>query len=562
LVKRDAVHQLLVPPSVLRSLSEEFEKISGVSLVSDEPAKLTQSQPTDLELARKRAWLTQIIQGGVNVRGGKKTNLVDVTFQSINPVFAAEIANGLVAAYIEEGLDSQLNRSQQTTRWFSQRIEGLRASLDQSQARLQQFLVDENLLNTSRNEQITTAELQSLNSEYIIARANLDELAKRYGARHPKLKDARAEAGATKSRLDVASKAVSFNREKQVKLELLERDVKRNNDFYEAFLSKFKEADLSSSGTQVASARIIDRALPPGGPIYPQKQTIILTWTLGGLLLGLGLAFLREQLDSTFKSGRMVEEKLGLPLFGVVKSMGAEVASVERHYLENTRSVFSEAINHIRTGVMYSDVDNPPQVLVVTSSVQSEGKTTLASNLALSYAQLGPTLLIDADLRRPRIKHIIDNHSTKGLVEFVAGAATFDECVIHDKDQNNLYILNSGTTPPNPLELLASEKFSQVLHDLRKKFTYIVIDTAPVLPASDAVVLGRLCDSVLLAIESDRTTHHMARDAIKRMNASNVTVAGLILTQANVSKGNPYQYGGYYGYGAYAYIEDKHKAKS
>jgi capsular exopolysaccharide synthesis family protein len=171
-------------------------------------------------------------------------------------------------------------------------------------------------------------------------------------------------------------------------------------------------------------------------------------------------------------------------------------------------------------------------------------------------------LLSDADLRRPRIKHIIDNDATTGLGELVAGVASFDRCVIRDRDQKNLYILNSGTTPPNPLELLASDKFSQVLNGFRKKFSYIIIDTAPVLPASDAVVLGRLCDSLLLAIESDRTTHHMARDAIKRLNASNVSVAGLILTQANMKKGNPYQYGGYYGYGAYAYVEDSQKTRS
>jgi len=561
LIERDDVHKLLVPPSALLSLASEFTRVTGISLFEElEPAVQNRELGPD-EIARKHAWLTQVIKNGVNVSGGEKTNLVEVKFNSINPTFAAEIANGLVAAYIEEGLDSQLNRSQQTTRWFSQRIEGLRVSLDESQSRLQQFLIDENLLDTSRNEQITTAELQSLNSEYIAARANLSEVAKRYGTRHPKLKEARTEVNATKGRLDLASRAVSSNREKQVKLGLLEREVKRNSDYYETFLSKFKEADLSSSGTQVASARIIDRALPPGGPIYPQKQRIVMTWTFAGLFFGLALVFLRQQLDSTFKSGRMVEEKLGIPLFGVVQSMGSNLASVERHYLENTRSIFSEAINHIRTGVMYSDIDNPPQVLVVTSSVQSEGKTTLASNLALSYAQLGKTLLIDADLRRPRIKHIVENNATAGLVEYVAGVVSFDQCVIRDQSEKNLYILNSGTTPPNPLELLASEKFSRVLDSLKQQFTHIIIDTAPVLPASDAVVLGRLCDSLLMAIQSDRTTHHMARDAIKRLNASNVSVSGLILTQANIKKGNPYQYGGYYGYGAYAYVEDNKKPK-
>lgn len=560
LVERNSVQSLLVPPSTIRSLASEFKRISGIELISEPPISPNKKVLTEVERNSKRAWLTRVVQGGVSVKGGDKTNLVTVTFNSINPDFAAEIANGLVDAYIEEGLDSQSNRSQQTTRWLSQRIDGLRTTLDQAQLNLQRFLVQENLLDTSRSQQITTAELQSLNSEYISARASFDELTKRYGARHPKISKARAELQAAKSRLDRTSKTIASTREKQVELERLEQEVRSNQDLYEAFLAKFREADLSNSGSQVASARIIDKALPPNGPIYPNKQKIIVTWTLGGLLLGLGLAFLRVQLDSTFKNGRMVEEKLALPLFGVVQSLTKDVKSIERHYLQNTRSVFSESINHIRTGVMYSNVDNPPQVLVITSSVQSEGKTTLASNLALSYAQLGSTLLIDADLRRPRIKHIIKTQGSKGLVDVVAGLASYDEAIHKDKDQSNLSILNAGTTPPNPLELLASERFALILGELRSRFTYIIIDTAPVLPASDAVVLGRLCDALVMVIQSDRTTHHMARDAVKRLNASKVGVDGLVLTQANIKKGNPYQYGGYYGYGAYAYVEDKSKA--
>ena len=557
LVDRESVQRDLIAPSFSRSLIAEFSKFTGIKISEDVEVSSPKKAITPEQRARTKSWLTSVIQGGVNVSGGEKTNLVQVTFNSINPNFAAEIANSLVDAYIEQGLDSQLNRSQQTTRWLSQRLDDLRTTLDGAQQNLQTFLINEGMLDTSRTNQITNSELQSLNEEYIAAQSRFADLAKRYGARHPRMSEARAELNASKARLDSKSRVISSSRDKQIELARLERDVQANQELYEAFLTKFKEADLSASGSQVASARIVDKALAPGGPIYPQKQRIIMTWLFGGLLLGIGLSLLREQLDTTFKNGRALEEKLGLPLFGIVQSMVENVDTVERHYLDNKRSVFSESINHIRTGITYSNVDNPPSVIVITSSVQSEGKTTVASNLALSYAQLGSTLLIDADLRRPRIKHIIENDTTVGLVDCVAGAANIDAAIRQDTDEANLFILKSGTTPPNPLELLASESMANIIEELREKFSYIIIDTAPVLPASDAVVLGQLCDALLMVVQSDRTTHHMARDAIKRLSASRVDVAGLILTQANIKKGNPYQYGGYYGYGAYAYIEDK-----
>ena len=558
LVEKGALHKLLVQPTFVNSIISEFNSITGNS--STPASVINETQPLSLtveEKQRKKAWLTGVIQRGVNVSGGEKTNLVQVTFNSINPQFAADIANALVEAYIEQGLDSQLNRSQQTSQWLSKRIDDLKSTLDLAQNDLQKFLVDEGMLDSTRSSQITTAELQALNQEYIAARTNFDELGKRYGARHPKIAEARAELNAAKSRLDRRSRLVSSTREKEIELSRLERDVAVNQELYEAFLAKFKEADLSSSGSKVASARIIDRALPPGSPIYPQKQKIILLWTFAGLCLAIGLAFIREQLDTTFKTARSIEEKLKLPLYGVVQKVTDKKCIVEREYLENTRSVFSEAINHIRTGVMYSDVDNTPKVMVVTSSVQGEGKTTVASNLALSYAQLGNTLLIDADLRRPRLKHIIDTDAKFGLVDSVAGVAELSSCIKRDKQEEKLYILKSGTTPPNPLELLASSRFSSLIEELKSKFDYIIIDTAPVLPASDAVVLGQLCDALLMVVQSDRTTHHMVRDSIKRLNASNVNVTGMILTQADIKKENPYRYGGYYGYGAYSYVQDK-----
>ena len=564
LAQRSDVSSMLVVPSLRDQLTAQLESLLGIELASPSPSVEQDSVSlnlSDADLERRKAWLTSIVKGGVSVNGGEKTHLVQVTFNSTNPEFAAEIANALVTAYIDQGLDSQADRSQQTTRWLSGRIDDLKVALDDSQQALQSFLVAEDMLASTQGNQITNSELQTLNNEYNSAVANRDELAKRYGARHPKMTEANAEVAAVKSRLDQKSSQIAGSRVKVSELDRLERDVARNQELYDAFLTKFREADLSSSGTRLASARIVDPALPPGYPIYPQKKRIVFLWTIGGMLLGIGFAFLREQLDTTFKGARQLEEKMGLPLFGVLQSMEEDLEQVETYYIHNKRSVFSESINHIRTGVMYSDVDNPPKVVLITSSVQSEGKTTLASNLALAYAQLGPTILIDADLRRPRIKHIIKSKTKFGLVDYVAGTVSLKECVEQNPEETNLYVLNSGTTPPNPLELLASDKFKRTLATLKERFSYIVIDSAPVLPASDAIVLGKMSDALLLAVQSDRTTHHMVREALKRLSASKVSVKGLVLTQATMKKGNPYHYGGYYGYGAYAYayVEDDSK---
>ncbi len=554
LVERQSVQQLLVPPGVIQSLLNEFSRLTGLQLqpVYVEPIEALELTPE--QAALKKKWLTSIIQSGVSVSGGDRTNLVRVTFQSTNSNFAAEIANALVDAYIEQSLDSQANRSQQTAIWLSQRIVDVKSSLDAAQSRLQLFLTDQGMLDSSRSSQITDNELQALNTEYLQAQSNFDDLTKRYGERHPRMSEARAELNAAKARLDSYSRSISLSRNKEVELDRLEGDVEVNQELYEAFLAKFKEADLSSSAAGVQGARIVDKALPPGNPIYPQKQKIILTWGIGGLLLGIILVFLREKLDNTFKSPKSIETRLGLPMFGVVQNMlSKDIGPVERHYLSDKQSAFAESINHIRTGMIYSNVDQPPKVILITSSVQSEGKTTIASNLALAYAQLGKTLLIDADLRRPRIKEIVQSDHKYGLVDYLAGVVTLKECLITDKDESNLQILSSGTVPPNPLEMLASSRFANIISALRANFTYIIIDAAPVLPASDAIVLGQLCDALLMVVQSDRTTHHMVSDSVKRLNASKVAIDGVVLSRADIQKNNSYKYGAYYGYGTYAY---------
>lgn len=547
------VDQMLVSPGFSNKLKTILSSLPFLGFLKPkvEVVKNISKVITEEDRRRKKKWLTSVVQSGVIVQGTEKSQLVIVSYDSKDPEFAAEVANELVSSYIQLGLESQLNRTQQTSIWLSKRLESLKQNLLLAEKNLQDYLAKEDMLDSSRSEQITSSKLAALNNDYIAARSELAELTKRYGEKHPKLTEARAEVQAAKQRWENISKSVGADKPKEFLLAKLEKEVQANQELYDVFLAKFRETDLSS-GAQISSARIIDKALPPGGPIHPNKQKIIMTWGMGGLILGILLAFLREQLDTTFKNPRSLEEKLHLPMLGIVELLDDDSSMVERNYIKSLSSVFAESINRIRTSIIYSDVDHPPQVILLTSSTQGEGKTTVASNLALSYAQLGPTLLIDADLRRPRIKHLIKSSNKAGLVDYVAGQESLKDCLIQDDDEKNLFILNCGTPPPNPLELLSSEKLHNTIQRLREKFSYIILDTAPVLPASDATVLGQICDALIMVVQSERTTHHMAREAIKRLSAVNVPVAGLILSQADISKMQTYKYGGYgYGYGYY-----------
>jgi len=264
----------------------------------------------------------------------------------------------------------------------------------------------------------------------------------------------------------------------------------------------------------------------------------MLLWGFGGLFLGIVLSFLREQLDTTFKGPLQLESEMGLPLLGVVPKVVRKSSVVEREYLKNSTSAFSESINHIRTGVLYSDIDNPPKVILMTSSLQSEGKTTTSSNLAISLSQMGKTLLIDADLRRPRVAQITKNQQSSkdqkyGLVDFVMGEVNLADCITVDEDSPNLQFLLAGDPPPNPLELLSSERMKKTIQKLRDNFEYIVIDAAPILPASDAIVLGQLADAILMVVKAEDTSAHMVKDAVKRPINTVATTAHIIVTKTS-----------------------------
>ncbi len=338
-----------------------------------------------------------------------------------------------------------------------------------------------------------------------------------------------------------------------LELARLEREVESSQKLYDALLARFQETGATEK-YDASNIRILDRAKVPETPSKPNRRLIVIVATILGLFAGILLAFLREQLDHTFKTTDDIEDKLGQPTMGLVPLLPTKDSEIpEIEYLHNPRSPFAEKINHIRTGLLFSNIDHPPRRILVTSSSASEGKTTLASNLAIAFSQLGKTLLIEVDLRKPSLAKRLNLSTEQGLSELLMNPEIADEAIQPFGDTGKLFILPCGAKPPNPLELLSSEQFQSLLDKLTEHFEYIVLDAPPLLAVSDAAVLGHYADARLLVVRAEKTQIKMAEDAIDLLRKSNVPPTGVVLSMADIKRmayygGHYYRYDtGYYG---------------
>jgi succinoglycan biosynthesis transport protein ExoP len=368
--------------------------------------------------------------------------------------------------------------------------------------------------------------------------------------------------------------------EKLVQYHILEHDAESYKTLYDGLLQKLKEAGITA-GLRSSNIRVVDPALVPTSPSRPQKARNILLGFLVGLVGGIGLAIFREYLDNTVKSPDDIEAIAGLPSLAVVPSLpgsiGAHGGRLSRLAREATpqsvsgprvelmsyttpKSQISEAFRALRTSLLLSQAEHPPQVILVTSALPREGKTTAAVNLAVTLAQLGDrTLLIDADLRKPGIRRALSLTIGKevGLSSFLAGVSSLDEVLLPHPTINNLAAITTGPIPPNPADLLSSYRIRDVIAELRLRFKFIVIDSPPVMAATDAVILSVVTDGVLLVVRSGETPKEAFTRTRDLLKAVKCRLLGVVLNAVDSSAPDYYYSYRYYPYAyGYGYGED------
>jgi succinoglycan biosynthesis transport protein ExoP len=351
-------------------------------------------------------------------------------------------------------------------------------------------------------------------------------------------------------------------------------EVQNMRSLLDYLVRKQKESVVSSrlEGIQTSNIKVIDYAEVPKNPVNTGKQKTMVLAALLGLALGLGVIFLVDYLDRTIKTPEEVKILLGLPALGIIPSTAAkEVKAYDSYHYKygyrygngngspgnaenpgknkktdnpksqdielinflDPESLFVEKYRHIRTSIMLSVPKEPPRVIAVSSALPSEGKTATTINLAVSFSQLGKkTLIIDGDLRKPRMHKIFKLKNSAGISSYLAGRVEFNQ-VIHKTNIPNLFVVPSGPLPPNPVELLDSEVMAKMLEKLLEKVDFIFIDTPPLVGIVDAIIIGKYSQGLILVTWAGKTHRNALEKAKQELDQFNIRTLGVVLNRAH-----------------------------
>ena len=420
--------------------------------------------------------------------------------------------------------------------------------------------------------------VQSVKMEAVSAERKVSELSKIYGPKHPKLLAAKSELASVQDNLreqirkllsgitneaDTLSQSLNALESemqrakgqyqdlsgKEAEYQRLQREVETNRQLFDTFMARQKETEVTGDFNS-AVARFTDRAMPAVDPIKPKRKLIVILAFVAAIGFGIIVAFVMESLNDTIKTTQEVEAVLQQRALGVVpKIVGKQqLVTLNRTFFSTDARLFSESIRSIRTSLSLLGLDRPIQVLAVTSSIPEEGKSTVSSNLSFACRQLETVLLIDADMRKPTIAKRFGLPAFQpGLANYLAETETLEDCIVRD-EQSGIDIMPAGTIPLNPLELLSSPRVATLLAELRGRYQKIIIDTPPVHAVSDALVLSRLSDAVVMVVKADHTRSGLVQLSLSKLINAHARVVGVVLNDLDLKNAERYGSYGYYQY--------------
>lgn len=479
-------------------------------------------------------------------------------------------------------LDDRKNRVMQALETFSASLTETQKSHYELQSRRKAVavLITSEALNAPVGAMSDSSPLLALRTTYLEERRKLTGLNERYGPKHPEVVEQQARVDGALADFTREGQSMLASMDAEIKaLKDLEASYKKEVEQYtvEAFKLASKERDYKdlSRAAQAAeanymqlSARLAESRLQEQDtannisllddavlPVVPSEPNVRLAGILGfglGLLLAFGLAFFVEFLDRSVKSQEDIEKTIKLPFLGIVPSFEVGAADrnkpIELFIARQPNSTVAECCRVVRTNILFSSPDRPVRTLVVTSSNPVEGKTMNVVNLGIVMAQSGHrTLMVDTDMRRPRLHKALGVSNENGVSRLIVGETDL-EGAVKSTNVPNLFVLPCGPHPPNPAELLQSDKFLALAKLLSEKFDRVIFDSPPILAVTDAAVLSRVVDGTIMVVRAGRTTYDAVMRSKRAISTVNPNIVGVVLNDVNLK--SPH-YGSYYNYYQY-----------
>jgi capsular exopolysaccharide synthesis family protein len=672
----------------LRSLfsggTKSADPSNSLPVVSDsslDPDKDTQVQLSPEENRRAEAYAGQLV-GGLKVVQIDRTNIVNVTVESTNPVLAPKVADKVAELFIKEDAERETSGAQKAYEDLGNSIEELKATIIQQENNLVAEMRSgglplqdkgselrasnlEGLLGQWRDAQNETGKLQAMynaalnanktgdilsivpdnkaiqdaRSENLKRQADLEKRIEELDKKINEAKEKKQELLATRTEQhrdvvtinakinELEEQKVRVNREvsekiksegqkletnaerevlaslraqlsaaqqrearqkaafdqaaaqanvegvNETKLTGLKREIESNRSLLDTYVQRQKEQELALSSGRPNNITIQNHAVTPGGPIGPQRGRNILVALLLSLAAGIGLAFLMDYLDDSVRTSDDVSRHLGLPTLALIphymttekrkllnaKNGATGLQPAALITMDERHSPMAEAYRHLRTSLLFSSAGKPPQTILVTSSQPSEGKTTTAINTAITLAQSdADVVIVDCDLRRPRLHTHFNLENTSGLTNYLSGDKNTENLIRTFPGLPRLKIITSGPIPPNPAELLSSNEMRNLLQFLSGKFKHVIIDSPPAISFTDAAILSTLVDGVVLVAMANKSSIHLMRQFKHRVSNIGARIYGVVLN--GITSGSM-EYD-YYGTGYYKYYSKSDEDES
>ena len=527
------------------------------------------------EAVAKAATLDFLLQRRLKVTRQQTTYLVDINVTSESPEKAAKIANAIADSYFYEQVHSKYDTQKIAAAWFNEQIEKLKSEVLASDKAVQEFRATHNLT-ASQGVTINDQQLSDLTNKLIEAHVQTAQARAQFesfgGQGLAKSLDiARSREEALQKSLDGLKRVSDDSGSDQVRLRELQREADANRTLYASFLARYKETSAQES-LDLPDSRVVSKADIPISPSFPKTTLLLALALVGGIGFGCVLALAVDHFDRRVKSLRQAEEITGVPTLAAIPVIGPrELASrairgrrelkhynpstvrilpaamqppLMRYVLDEPTSLFAESVRAVRLAIQRASRTESTKTIMISSSIDGEGKTTLAVNLAFSLAAVGMrTILVEGDLRNPEMSRSLCPRADAGVVEVASGQARFDHALLVDRT-TGLAVL------PSPLrqkadrncEFVFSDATSNILEQLRQHFDYVVIDAPPIIPLVDARALAEIADRLILTIRWDSTPRDVVAQALGTLAPVYDRILGVVLTRVDMDRLRFYDY--------------------